>query len=314
MRTHRLALIPLATLGLAVVAPSRPAAARNGSAFGELAAVTSAASAPPNLFTNSQFVANLAGWSHDDSFQWTPTDAGGDPTSGTAFGSRNEPVDTVASLSQCVPVTPGKSYVLTASALIPSGAHSTTRAIINLFYYRSTDCTGPAVATNGNFTRDVGVWRTVAAMAVAPVDARSAKAHLSVGGVLAARAYLDKASFREGKCVPTSDTLCLSGERFAVRATWKRTDGPSGPAKTVPFTADSGSFWFFDPSNIELNVKLLDACGFNGRYWVFASGSTNVEVTLTVIDTKTGAVKQYLNPQGKLFGTVADTIAFATCP
>jgi hypothetical protein len=64
----------------------------------------------------------------------------------------------------------------------------------------------------------------------------------------------------------------------------------------------------------ELNVKLLDACGFNGRYWVFASGSTNVEVTLTVTDTKTGAVRQYLNPQGRLLVTVADTSAVATCP
>jgi hypothetical protein len=257
---------------------------------------------------------NLAGWSYDDGFTWTPADAGGDPTSGTAFGTRTGPVDTVANMSQCVPVTPRKTYVLTASAFIPSGAHSTTRAIINIIYYRSTDCTGAGVATNGNITRDLGVWRTVGTMLESPVDARSAKLFLSVGGALAARAYLDKASFREGKCLPTSTTLCLSGERFAVRADWKTPDGTSGSAKTIAFTADSGSFWFFDPSNIELNVKLLDACGLNARYWVFASGSTNVEVTLTVTDTKTGAVKQYLNPQGRLFVTVADTSAFATCP
>jgi hypothetical protein len=37
-------------------------------------------------------------------------------------------------------------------------------------------------------------------------------------------------------------------------------------------------------------------------------------VTLTVTDTKTGAVRQYLNPQGRLLVTVADTSAVATCP
>jgi hypothetical protein len=126
--------------------------------------------------------------------------------------------------------------------------------------------------------------------------------------------YFDKLYFREGKCAGTAASMCLNGDRFRVQASWKRPDGGSGPGGTVPFTADSGSFWFFDPSNIELNVKVLDACSFNGRYWVFASGGTNVEVTLTVTDTQTGMVKAYKNPQGQLFATIGDVNAFATCP
>jgi hypothetical protein len=52
----------------------------------------------------------------------------------------------------------------------------------------------------------------------------------------------------------------------------------------------------------------------NGRHWVFASGGTNVEVTLTVTDTKTGTTKTYTNPQGHLFSTIADVNAFTSCP
>jgi hypothetical protein len=41
---------------------------------------------------------------------------------------------------------------------------------------------------------------------------------------------------------------------------------------------------------------------------------TNVNVVLTVRDTKNGAVKTYTNPQGVAFQPVQDTAAFATCP
>jgi hypothetical protein len=34
-------------------------------------------------------------------------------------------------------------------------------------------------------------------------------------------------------------------------------EGPSAPATAVPPTSDTGYFWFFDPSNIELVVKVL---------------------------------------------------------
>jgi hypothetical protein len=39
-----------------------------------------------------------------------------------------------------------------------------------------------------------------------------------------------------------------------------------------------------------------------------------VSVTITVIDTKSGTVKNYVNPQGTAFAAVQDTNAFATCP
>jgi hypothetical protein len=62
-------------------------------------------------------------------------------------------------------------------------------------------------------------------------------------------------------------------------------------------------------------VKVLDACPTTvPRFWVFFGGTTNVEFTVTVVDTETGAVKVYFNPQGHLADSVADVSAFATCP
>lgn len=115
-------------------------------------------------------------------------------------------------------------------------------------------------------------------------------------------------------CLPGSSKLCLTAGRFKVEATWKTADGKSGFAHTVQLQSDSGYLWFFNQSNIEVVVKVLNACGLNNRYWVFAGGLTNVEVTLTITDTKTAATRTYKNPQGKPFAPIQDTSAFATCP
>jgi CSLREA domain-containing protein len=115
-------------------------------------------------------------------------------------------------------------------------------------------------------------------------------------------------------CVAGGPTLCLSGNRFQVVATWKTAAGATGSAQGVELTPDSGYFWFFDPTNVELTLKVLNACSLNNRYWVFLSGATDVQVTLTVTDTKNGSVKIYTNPVSHTFLTVTDTNAFATCP
>jgi len=84
----------------------------------------------------------------------------------------------------------------------------------------------------------------------------------------------------------------------------------------VTLTSDSGYFWFFNPANIEVVVKVLRACSQAApRYWVFAAGLTNVEVTLQVTDTQAGgSPKTYLNPLNTPFQPIQDTDAFATCP
>ena len=115
-------------------------------------------------------------------------------------------------------------------------------------------------------------------------------------------------------CVAGGPALCLSGNRFQVTATWRTTTGFAGSAQGVELTPDSGYFWFFDPSNVELTVKVLNACTFNNKYWVFLSGLTDVQVNITVTDTQTGATRTYANPLGQTFKTVLDTSAFGTCP
>ncbi len=125
----------------------------------------------------------------------------------------------------------------------------------------------------------------------------------------------DIGAFEAGnECLDGGANLCLQDDRFRVTAQWRTGQGTSGAAQAVPFTSDSGMFWFFAADNIELTVKVLDGCGLNDRYWVFLSGLTNVEVTITVTDTQTGQVKTYTNPLNRNFRPVFDTSAFATCP
>jgi CSLREA domain-containing protein len=114
-------------------------------------------------------------------------------------------------------------------------------------------------------------------------------------------------------CLDGGPTLCLNRDRFRVTAHFRTAQG-AGDGQAVPFTADSGLFWFFDPANIELTVKVLDGCALNGHYWVFLSGLTNVEVKITVTDTSDGTVKTYDNPLNRNFRPVFDTSAFASCP
>ncbi len=117
-------------------------------------------------------------------------------------------------------------------------------------------------------------------------------------------------------CVAGPNTLCLNDNRFQAEVSWK-IPSASGEGTAVPlaFAPDSGLFYFFNPSNIEMLIKVLDACvePFN-HYWVFYAATTDVELTLTVIDTQTGFVKVYTNTFGQKAAPVQDTVAFATCP
>ena len=106
----------------------------------------------------------------------------------------------------------------------------------------------------------------------------------------------------------------LDQGRFTVSATWRTPQGQSGAGQFVPVTDNSGYFWFFDPGNVETVVKVLDGCGLNSRFWVFAAGLTNVQVDLVVTDTRTGAQVAYHNALGQSFLPIQDTSAFATCP
>ena len=77
----------------------------------------------------------------------------------------------------------------------------------------------------------------------------------------------------------------------------------------MPVTSDTGAFWFFEPSNLEVMIKVLDGTSINGSFWVFCGGLSNVEYTVTVTDSQTGVVKQYTNAEGHL-ASFGDGTAF----
>jgi len=120
--------------------------------------------------------------------------------------------------------------------------------------------------------------------------------------------------WRAGGCVPgeADPTAALTslflgdGHRFRVEAVW-HSNTASGSAYPMPWTAETGGFYFFRPDNIDLTIKVLDGCALTGHFWVFISGLTHLGVTVTVHhDTKS---KSYTSPLGQTFRTVTDTLA-----
>jgi hypothetical protein len=113
------------------------------------------------------------------------------------------------------------------------------------------------------------------------------------------------------RCAGGSGVLCLGPDhRFEARVSWTNPgNGDTGIGHSVPLTADTGAFWFFGDQNLELMVKVLDGTAVNGHFWVYGGGLSNVEYTLTVTDTSTGAERTYRNPAGQ-FASLADVGAF----
>jgi Leucine-rich repeat (LRR) protein len=179
-----------------------------------------------------------------------------------------------------------------------------------------TDTTSGAVRT----------WRNPLSTAFQPIQDSSAFATCSATGAstapepeiasLAEKTADDLAQIIEatGSCASGPTSLCLAGNRFRVDVTWKTPNGQTGTGQAIPLTADTGYFWFFGATNVEMVIKVLNACTFNNKFWVYAGGLTDVETTITVTDTMTGAAKTYQNPQGTAFRPIQDSSAFGTCP
>jgi len=73
-------------------------------------------------------------------------------------------------------------------------------------------------------------------------------------------------------------------------------------------SSDQSSFWwFFDPANFEMGVKMVDACSLSDTFWVFVSGLTNQAYTVTITDTFTGRTRTYSNPLGSYPQTIGAT-------
>ncbi|MEM9554691.1 MAG: hypothetical protein AAGC60_10560 [Acidobacteriota bacterium] len=121
----------------------------------------------------------------------------------------------------------------------------------------------------------------------------------------------DRQRRAETQFVSIAEPLELADGRFPVEVTWEDFDGGSGRGRAVQAPSrDTGLFWFFDPENTELMVKVLDACDVNSKFWALTAGSTNVAYALTITDRETGAVWRSSNPLGRLAPAVIDVEAF----
>lgn len=123
----------------------------------------------------------------------------------------------------------------------------------------------------------------------------------------------DLVFFLEGVQGEPAPTLSLLGGRFAIEAQWDTGDH-QGFGTPVVLTNEVGTFWFFNSDNVELIVKVHEACvDPYQRYWVFVAGLTNVAVDLRVRDLVAGFEHTYHSSSGDAFPTILDTGTFATC-
>lgn len=127
------------------------------------------------------------------------------------------------------------------------------------------------------------------------------------------REYIRIGSDITGRCGVPGALPALAGEtalffhdcRFRATVHWRHpATGEEGEGTAVSLTRDTGMFWFFEPSNIELTLKVLNGRSLNGHWWIFWSHMTNLEVWLEVKDTETGLAVTYTEP-------ATDTAAFA---
>jgi hypothetical protein len=108
--------------------------------------------------------------------------------------------------------------------------------------------------------------------------------------------YLEPTGDTPFTCTPNATTLCLLDNRFQVRVTYtNQFDNSSGTGMAIHGTDNTGYFYFFDPTNYELIVKILN---LDDVIKVFYGELTDLEFTITVADSLTGTVKTYTNTAG----------------
>jgi len=176
-------------------------------------------------------------------------------------------------------------------------------------FFLCADETGPGFEKA--FSRTSGDWEMLGT-----VDDFPAYRALGI------RAVVDAAPPQSTSCTRNAQTACLLDGRFEVKVSMKNF---ASPPATFPGiiqtyqgssseTDQSVSFYSFTDGNVEVFVKMVDACGTSfDSFWLFAAGATNAETVITVRDTVADQVRTITNPSGQLFMPVANTAAFLTC-
>ena len=130
------------------------------------------------------------------------------------------------------------------------------------------------------------------------------RAFNAVGSSAASNTVTIKTFAADALCEMTADTLCLLDGRFALRLEYRNQHdgGSEGLGAVLPDSDRTGFFWFFNPSKLEVVVKMVDGRSLNGHFWLYVGGLTDLEYSLTVTDTLSGLTRRLENPPGTLCG------------
>ncbi len=146
------------------------------------------------------------------------------------------------------------------------------------------------------------------------IDATGRFLHVAAGGSV----YDYEVS---GACTASAAALCLLNGRFL--ATVEALDPRTGRQEVGHALTQSDRWGYFslpgftgDPNFPEIIVKMADATAVGGGFWLFHTGLTDLQYTLSVVDTVTGRQMSYRNdrsdPQSLCGG--ADTTTFTDVP
>jgi hypothetical protein len=99
----------------------------------------------------------------------------------------------------------------------------------------------------------------------------------------------------------SADGLSLLGGRFSITlSAYSARHGRSEPGVVVAQTDRYGYFslpgFTGDASFPEVHVKMIDYRRLTGKFWIFYTGLTSLDYTLTVRDSVTGATRTYESP------------------
>lgn len=274
-----------------------------------LVALLSGVSASPalgqNLLTNPDFDTSVSGWTPGNSEQvWSPVDADGDPSSGSARGLIAQEPGSFAGITfrQCVRVDAGQTYDIGASAMVPEGQSRTGSARVIAFFYGNADCNPAGVldTTTLGTVDEPGSWTELEETLRAPAGSGSAALMFSIfkvesGGELVA--HFDKAFLcRPGQCQDSGlDAAWFTDPsypdfRFRVEITAGGT--PIETRREEDCQQDTVCVSGALPGRSELFIRILGPRP-NGYFWPTLVRFTPSAVRVEIEQLSTGERKLY---------------------
>jgi hypothetical protein len=284
-----------------------------------------------NLVVNPSFDSGISGWTNNGTpanVFWDPTnDQAGSGNSGSAFAMSPSLVGSNG-LYQCINLPAdwrsrkfSFSYWTFTGNSAPLGNGN---AEVVVLYFDTPDCgMVDAIDVSEYFSSYTDARWVQSVLPVFPPDlTQSVEIFLlsvNTAPGAATGVNFDSVFFgytpATGTCGEDPTIACLDKNRFQVTAAFAQPCATgSTSADGVQISTVGGFLWCFDPTNPEIFVKVLNACSLTSSYWVFISGLTNVGVTVSVTDTKTGQQKSYTNPNDTAFVSIEDTAGLKVCP